>query len=96
MRPINIASDLNRAGLVLSGGGLVFAEVAWLQMRSAATSGVICGGGPLMLAHCPACYASASLLTLGVAAFVLARFSPPETPSPARSGPHDEPACRAS
>lgn len=95
MRPVNIASDLNRAGFALAGGGLVFAEVAWLQMRSLASYGVICGGGPLVMAHCPACYASASLLALGVACFVLAKAAPPVTLAPGPRSPHDAPQAHA-
>jgi hypothetical protein len=58
---------------LLTGGGLLFADVAWLHMRSLAlTYGVICGSDAGAAAHCPLCYASVLLLAAGAAAFGLA------------------------
>lgn len=91
MSPANIAIGLNRAGLVLTGGAAVFAEVAWLHMRSQASYGVICGDSSSALAHCAACYASASLLTLGIASFLLANAAPPARLQPGSFSPHNAP-----
>ena len=51
------ASDrLALAGGLLVTGGVVAAGAAWLHMRELVeTYGVICGAGPGLLAHCPAC-----------------------------------------
>jgi len=63
--------------MLLIGAALVFAEVAWMHMRGLAkTYGVICGSGPGVLAHCPACPASALLFAAGLAALALPRAQP--------------------
>jgi len=60
--------------MLLIGAAVVFAEVAWMHMRSVAkTYGVICGSGPGVLAHCPACPASGLLFAAGLAALALPR-----------------------
>jgi hypothetical protein len=68
------AQILRKSGVVLIGAALLSAEAAWLHMRSLARAyGEICGSGAGLLAHCPACYASAALFVSAAAAFVLAQ-----------------------
>lgn len=72
---------LRQAGILLIAGALLSAEAAWLHMRSLLqTYGMICGSASGVLAHCPACYASAILLGSGAVAFVLAQADRPTVP----------------
>ena len=74
MKALNASRGLSHLGLILIGGAALFAELAFLHMRVLVQSyGVICGSGPGVAAHCPACYASALLLVLGLASLGLAR-----------------------
>jgi hypothetical protein len=82
------ARTLRPSGIVLIGGALLSAEAAWLHMRELVqTYGVICGSGSGVLAHCPACYASVTLLAAGAAALILAQVDCPAAPVRARSSP---------
>ena len=84
----NVARTLFQSGVLLIGGSLVFAEAAWLHMRQLVqTYGVICGSGVNAPAHCPACYASLSLLAAGVTAVGLAHAHRPTVFLRARSNP---------
>jgi hypothetical protein len=84
----NIAPPLLQSGAILIGGALVSAEAAWLHMRELVqTYGVICGSGSLVMAHCPACYASVSFLVAGAAALILAHADRPAALLRARSNP---------
>jgi hypothetical protein len=75
----NAAQILRKSGVVLIGAALLSAEAAWLHMRSLAHGyGEICGSRAGILAHCPACYASAALFVSAVAAFIRA---PPDRSS---------------
>lgn len=65
---------LDRAAALLVGGALLSIYAAWVHMRAIVQAyGVICGTGSSALAHCPACYASVSLLAAGAACHLLAR-----------------------
>jgi hypothetical protein len=85
MRPTMSPHDLNFAGVILLGGALLVAEAGWLHMRGlTAAYGKVCGSPLEMLAHCPACYVSPILLTLGVACLVLAQAIPGGATKPVR------------
>ena len=78
MPATNTIHTLRQAGTLLIGGALLSAEAAWLHMRSLVQAlGEICGSGSGLMAHCPACYASAILLASGAAALVLAQADRP-------------------
>lgn len=69
----NTAQAVFRSGVILIGGGLLAAEAAWLHMSELMQSyGVICSAGSSVMAHCPACYLSATLLGAAAAAFGVA------------------------
>jgi hypothetical protein len=89
----NIAPVLRRGallhlGVVLVGAAPLCAEAAWLHMRELVrTTGVICGSGASVVAHCPACYASVVFLASGLAALIAAQAEPLAALSRARSTP---------
>ncbi len=84
----NVARALMQSAVLLIGGSLLFAETAWLHMRQLGqTYGVTCGFAANAPAHCPACYASLSLLVAGVTAFGLAHAHRPAAFLRARSNP---------
>ena len=65
--------DLLTLGAVSITGAALMASLAWAQMHAfRVVYGAVCGSGVGLL-HCPACYAAATLLALGLASLVLAQ-----------------------
>jgi hypothetical protein len=83
--------NLFQIGMILIGGAALAAQAAWLHMWALLqTYGVICGAGSAslssgVLAHCPACYVSLTLLVAAAAALVLARADRPTDASRVQS-----------
>lgn len=88
MSPKDASRALLGAGIALLAGAALAGVAAGLHMRALMLAyGVICGSGGGALAHCPACYASLSLLSAGLAALALsARLARP-APRPAVARP---------
>jgi hypothetical protein len=77
--------DLLALGAVSITGGALAASLAWVHMHAfQVVCGDVCGSDAGLLTHCPACYAAAALLVLGLTFVALAQAAP-RRPLPARA-----------
>jgi len=66
--------DLLTLGAASITGGALAASLAWAHMHAfRVVYGDVCGSDAGLLTHCPACYAAAALLALGLASLALAQ-----------------------
>jgi hypothetical protein len=77
--------DLLTLGVVSITGAALMASLAWAHMHAFRLAyGALCGSDAGLLTHCPACYAAAALLVLGLASLALAQAAR-RRPLPARA-----------
>ena len=66
--------DLIILSAVSMTGAALTASLAWAHMHAFRVAyGAVCGSDAGLLTHCPACYAAAALLAVGLASLALAQ-----------------------